>query len=92
MDESPTTPWPSVALDPSPIDVELYVRFVPRRLELVKGYLIDGPDRPQARLGLLALLLRNVGLKAALVLAPREMWEQAMREVWGREAGRAGAG
>ena len=59
------------------------MRFTPTKLELVEGYLIDGPDRPEARLKLLALLLRNVGLKAALRLAPREVWQQAMREEWG---------
>lgn len=89
MEESPSTTWPSVFPEPAPIDVELFVRFVPRKLELVEGYLIDRPDRPKARLGLLALLLRNVGLKEALALAPREVWEQAMRDVWGREPGRA---
>lgn len=89
MEESPATPWASVFPEPAPIDVELYVRFVPRKLELVEGYLIDGPDRPKARLGLLALLLRNVGLKETLALAPRGVWEQAMRDVWGRQPGRA---
>lgn len=83
MHDSPSPDWPSVGPEPAPIDVDLYTRFAPQKLELVRGYLIDGPTHPEARMKLLALLLRNVGLKAALRLAPREAWEQAMREEWG---------
>ena len=83
MQGFPGPGWPLPAPDPAPIDVELYTRFTPSKLELVEGYLIDGPDHPEARLKLLALLLRNVGLRATLRLAPREVWQQAMREEWG---------
>lgn len=83
MEGFPGPDWPVPAPEPAPIDSELYTGFTPSKVELVEGYLIDGPDRPEARLKLLALLLRNVGLKATLRLAPREVWLQAMREEWG---------
>ncbi|WP_324718143.1 hypothetical protein U7230_07745 [Carboxydochorda subterranea] len=80
MHYSPEPDWPCVGPDGAPVDVELYARFAPKKLELVRGYLINGPEHPEARLRPLALLLRNVGLKAALRLAPREAWKRAMRE------------
>lgn len=83
MPDVPEPRWPSPTPDPAPINIDLYMRFTPEKLELIEGYLIDGPESPEARLKLLALLLTNAGLKAALRLASRQAWEQAMREVFG---------
>ncbi len=65
-------PWPE------PITAEQYLAFTPGKLELVQGYLLDGPDTPQARLDLLALLLANCGLEQAVQLASPEDWRDAL--------------
>jgi hypothetical protein len=49
-------------LDPGPITLEQFEAFTPEKLELVSGYLIDGPEWPEPRQQLLALLLVNSGL------------------------------
>ena len=61
-----------------PITIEQYIRFTPEKLELVSGYLIDGPEASNAREELLALLLANVGLVTAVTLAAREEWIEAL--------------
>lgn len=58
MQDFPGPDWPVPGPEPAPIDLESYMRFTPRKLELVEGYLIDAPEYPERRLKLLALLLR----------------------------------
>ena len=65
-------PWPE------PITLEQYQRYTPEKLELVEGYLIDGPDATEVREKLLALLLTNVGLETAVTLAYKEDWREAI--------------
>lgn len=66
-----------------PITKEQYEKFTPEKLELVSGYLIDGPGSDRARLELLALLLTNCGLEAAVTLASPEQWRDAMERSYG---------
>ncbi|MBI3989100.1 MAG: hypothetical protein HY347_05735 [candidate division NC10 bacterium] len=68
---------------PGPITVEQFMALTPEKLELVGGYLIDGPKDHAARLKLLVILLTNVGLTEAVRLAPRGRWENALRETYG---------
>jgi hypothetical protein len=68
---------------PEPITIEQYRAFTPEKLELVDGFLIDGPESKQARLELLALLLTNCGLEDAVTLAPLEQWRDAMERSHG---------
>ena len=63
---------------PEPITSEQYIRFTPEKLELISGYLIEGPEESEAREQLLALLLTNVGLETAVTLADREDWLEAI--------------
>jgi hypothetical protein len=65
-------PWPS------PITIEQYQAFTPEKLELVSGYLIDGPESTEARRDLLALLLANCGLEEAVRLAEPLHWRNAL--------------
>jgi hypothetical protein len=81
VDSSPPRPVPE--LDPRPINVELYEAFTPEKVELLSGYLVDGPDYHEARLDLLMLLLVNEGLTEAVRLAPEERWREALRRVYG---------
>ena len=76
MPDTPELPEPRWW--PEPITLEQYMAFTPEKLELVKGYLIDGPDDPEARLQLLALLLANCGLEAAVALAGKDDWREAI--------------
>lgn len=66
---------------PEPITAEQYEAFTPEKLELVSGYLIDGPDSAEERNHLLALLLRNCGLDRAVRLADPVLWKEAL-ERW----------
>ena len=50
-------PWPE------PITMLQYERYTPEKLELVEGYLIDGPEATEARERLLALCSRMSGWK-----------------------------
>lgn len=70
-------PWPE------PITAEQYQAFTPEKLELVSGYLIDGPASNQSRLELLALLLTNCGLEEVVTLADPEHWREAMERSYG---------
>lgn len=65
-------PWPE------PITPEEYATFAPEKLELVDGYLLDGPEEPERRIQLLALLLRNCGLEAAMFLSHKDDWREAV--------------
>jgi hypothetical protein len=68
---------------PGPITGEQYRAFTPEKLELVAGYLIDGPESHEGRLELLALLLTNCGLEQAVTLASPEHWREAMERSYG---------
>ena len=70
-------------LEPRAITFEQYFDLTPEKLELVEGYLIDGPDYGERRRNLLLLLLVNEGLLQAVRLAPPERWRAALREVYG---------
>ena len=70
---------PIPSLEAQPITLEQYLELTPEKLELIEGYLIDGPEHSEERTNLLALLLRNVGLQAAVRLAPAGAWEEAIR-------------
>jgi hypothetical protein len=67
---------------PEPITLEEYEQFTPEKLEVVNGYLIDGPESNTARLDLLAVLLKNCGLEAAAFLASKEDWRKAMERAF----------
>lgn len=76
MPDAPDLPVPRWW--PAPITIEQYLAFTPEKLELIDGYLIGGPETPEARLHLLALLLSNCGLEAAVRLAPPDDWREAL--------------
>ncbi len=76
MPDAPDLPFPRPW--PEPITLEQYVAFAPNQLEVVQGYLFDGPESPEARVDLLALLLTNCGLAAAVRLASPEDWREAL--------------
>ena len=78
---SPARPVPDLA--PQPITREQYEALTPEKLELWKGYLIHGEDEHAARRDLLLLLLTNEGLEATVRLAPVELWQAALRSVYG---------
>jgi hypothetical protein len=83
MDEyGPRVPMPVPDLAPRPITFEQYEALTPEKLELVRGFLIWGPDHPEPSVHLLSLLLTNVGLDEAVKLAPRERWEAALRSAY----------
>jgi hypothetical protein len=64
-------PWPE------PITLDQFIAFTPEKLELASGYLID-EDAHEQRVHLLALLLTNCGLEAAIHLAHRDHWQEAL--------------
>lgn len=70
---------PEVGLEPAPVTYEDYVAFIPEKLELVQGHLIEAPDSTEQRRKLLALLLKNLGLVEAVRLVPEEKWREALR-------------
>jgi len=70
-------------IEPRPITIDEYESFTPEKLELIGGYLIDGPDHPEQRRDLLALLLTNEGLIEAVRLVPAERWRDAIARVYG---------
>ena len=72
-------------LESRPITMEQYESFTPEKLELIEGYLIDGPGYPEQRRDLLALLLTNEGLIEAVRLAPEERWREAIAQVYGNQ-------
>jgi len=52
--------------EPRRITLEQYEAFTPEKLELIEGFLIDGPKYNEERRALLRLLLVNEGLDAAV--------------------------
>ena len=79
----PVPPRPVPDIEPQPINLEQYEAFTPEKVELIEGYLIDGPDYHEERLDLLMLLLVNEGLAEAVRLAPEARWREAIRRVYG---------
>jgi hypothetical protein len=75
---------PEPDVTPAPITFEQYQKFTPEKLELVSGYLIDGPVNHQERINLLALLMTNEGLARVLLLAPEDKWRKAMQQIFGK--------
>jgi hypothetical protein len=69
-------PVPEPVLDPQPIEIETYRRMLDGPIEFVGGY-VASPDQ---RARLLQVLLVNVGLRRVVELAPRELWEAALRD------------
>ena len=49
---------------------------LPEKMELIEGKLFWGQ---RYRLGMLAAMLEQVGLVEAVKLAPKELWEEALR-------------
>lgn len=74
----PPTPGP----EPAPINLDHYIYLAPEKLELVDGYLIEGPNSHVWRERLLALLLTNEGLLRAVQLAPESAWREALDQVY----------
>ena len=74
---------PTPGLEPATITLDHYIYLAPEKLELVDGYLIEGPDEHIWRERLLALLLTNEGLLRAVQLAPESAWREALEQVYG---------
>jgi hypothetical protein len=74
---------PVPELEPRAITLEEYFELTPEKLELLSGYLIDGPDEIESRRRLLSLLLVNTGLTETVRLAPRLMWVHALERAYG---------
>lgn len=83
MSEDRTVPLPEPRPWERPITLEEYEAFVPDRIDLVEGYLVDGPDAPERRLALLALLVANCGLEAAISAAHRDDLRNAVEATHG---------
>lgn len=78
-----SAPRPVPQLEHQRINFEQYEAFTPEKLELIEGYLIDGPTYHEERRDLLLLLLVNEGLLEAVRLAPEAAWREAIRQVYG---------
>ena len=74
---------PVPELEPRAIGLEEYRAHSPEKFELLKGYLFDTAEYPEARRRLLGLLLVNVGLLDAVRLAPEERWREALQRTYG---------
>lgn len=70
-------------LEPRAITMEEYYGYAPEKFELIRGYLFLPGEFPEPRLKLLRLLLVNVGLLAAVRLAPEQEWREALKRVYG---------
>ncbi len=82
-----TDGFPVADLEPRRITVDEYHLCTAERLELLDGYLCDGPPPSRRRRELLELLLVNVGLLEAVRLASEERWREALARVYGSDAG-----
>lgn len=82
-----TDGFPVADLEPHRITTDEYHMCTVEHLELLDGYLCDGPPPSQRRRELLQLLLVNVGLLEAVRLAPEERWREALRRVYGSGTG-----
>lgn len=74
--------WPVPDLEPAPVTHDQWYALTPEKLELVYGFLINGPEKSLAREKLLSLLLTNVGLVRAVQLAPAERWREALERAY----------
>jgi hypothetical protein len=63
---------------PQPITADQHRVLTPEKLELIEGYVVDGPEDNSARLKLLSLLLTNCGLEEAVLLASPEDWRSSL--------------
>jgi hypothetical protein len=81
----PRVKLPAPGLESRTITIDEYFENTPEKLEVIDGYLIDGPDQVEPRLRLLALLLANVGLIETVKLAPRTDWQRALDRAYGTE-------
>jgi len=81
MSEDKVCP-PTPGLEPAPITLDDYIYLAPEKLELVEGYLVEGPNDHIWRERLLALLLTNEGLLRAVQLAPESTWREALAQVY----------
>lgn len=75
------TKLPRASWWPEPITEEDFRAFVPEDVELTDGFLCSGEDAAGRRVALLAVLLRNCGLEAAVRLADPVLWREAL-ERW----------
>src|ERR1041384_2369667 len=73
---------PQAFCTPEALTIEQYEALIPPKLELVDGYLIDGPGDSEARQKLLAALLRNCGLDQAVGLVDPFFWYDALDRVY----------
>jgi hypothetical protein len=76
---------PTPGLEPAPITLDHYIYLTPEKLELVEGYLVEGPNDHIWRERLLALLLTNEGLLRAVQLAPESAWREALAQVYDQD-------
>jgi hypothetical protein len=74
---------PEPGLEPTPITLDHYIYLTPEKLELVEGYLVEGPNDHIWRERLLALLMTNEGLLRVVQLAPESAWREALKQVYG---------
>ncbi len=74
----PLDGFPVPDLKPQRINVDQYQMCSAEKLELLDGYLCEGP---RARLELLRLLMVNVGLAEAVRLAPVDRWKETLKQV-----------
>lgn len=73
-------------LEPRPITLDEYRTLTPEKLELLSGYLIAPANSSEERRRLLTALLLNVGLVAAVKLAPEQSWRDALNRAYGQTA------
>jgi hypothetical protein len=81
--ERPSYELPVPELEAQPITSDDYRNCTPEKLELVSGFLVSKPEDNYWRDRLLSLLLRNQGLLKVVRMAPKELWEQALFQVYG---------
>lgn len=82
--ERPSHELPVPELEPQPITLDDYMNCTPEKLELVSGFLVSKPEDNYWRDHLLSLLLKNQGLLKVVRMAPKDLWEQALFQVYGK--------
>jgi hypothetical protein len=83
LDRLPESPAFEIGLEGRLWNVERFYALdsvLPEKMELIDGKLF-GVER--YRLGMLSAMLEQVGLRAAVKLAPKELWLEALGEVTG---------
>jgi hypothetical protein len=81
--ERPSYELPIPALEPQPITSDEYRNCTPEKLELVGGFLVSKAENNYWRDRLLSILLKNQGLLKVVRMAPKDLWEQALFQVYG---------